>query len=142
MNKKNNKGRHTVYTDKLANPFGVFSQAVKWVSDNEDLIFVSGQVARNVTGEVVGVGDIKAQTVQAIENLKSVLQEAGATLEDVVKVTVYITDMKNLSQVHEVRGQYWKDKYPSSTLIEVKGFVNEDFLIEIEAVAIVGHFKV
>ena len=128
------KGRYDVYKG------GSYSQAVKWVSENEDIIFVAGQAAMNDKGEVVGVGDIKVQTAQAIENIKAVLDEAGAKLEDVVQLTYYVTDMKNLPQIKEVREQYWKDRYPTSTLVEINKLFKEDFLIEIEAVAIVGHF--
>ena len=120
-------------------PVGMYSQAVKWVGGNEDTIYVSGQVAVNAKGELVGLGDMKAQTVQAIENLKSVLQEAGAKIEDVVKVTILLTDMGKLSQVQEARKEYWKGSVPSSTLVEVSGLINKDWLVEIEAVAIVGH---
>jgi len=140
VNNKNNRGKHVLHSDKLAKPFGVFSQAVKWTSINEDFIFISGQVARNAEGEVVGVGDIEAQTVQVLENLKAILLESGADMEDVVKVTVYVKDIKHLSKIHKVREKYWAGNYPSSTLIEIKEFVNKDFLIEIDAVAIVGHF--
>ena len=72
-------------SDKVAEPFGIFSQGVKM----GNMVFVSGQVSKNPKGEVVGKGDIRVQTRQCLENLKHVLEAGGATLDNVVKVTVY-----------------------------------------------------
>jgi 2-iminobutanoate/2-iminopropanoate deaminase len=84
-----------------------------------NLIPLSGEISKNAKGEVVGKGDIRAQPRQCIENLKHLLEAGGATLENVVKVTVYLTDMQNLKAIHEVRAEYFKEKYPASTLVEV-----------------------
>ena len=120
-------------TNRVAKPFGIFSQGVKV----GNLVFVSGQIAKNANDEVVGKGDIRAQTRQCIENLKAVLEAGGATLGNVVKVTVYITDMEHLKAVHEVRAEYFKEKYPASTLVEVSRLTNQDCMIEIEAIAVI-----
>jgi 2-iminobutanoate/2-iminopropanoate deaminase len=119
---------------KLAKPAGIFSSGVKVPAGH--LIFVSGQVARNAAGETVGKGDIRAQTRQALENVRAVLEAAGATLDDIVKVTVFVTDVSHLSAIHEVRAEYFKHDYPASTLVEVKGLVSPDLMIEIEAIAV------
>jgi reactive intermediate/imine deaminase len=112
------------------------SQGIKATGGH--LIFASGQVSRNVNGETVGVGDIKAQTRQVLENLKAVLEEGGATLDDVVKVTVFVTNVaEQFAQIHEVRGEYWKDGYPASTLVEISALADPDLLIEIEALAVI-----
>jgi reactive intermediate/imine deaminase len=121
-----------IASDKVAKPFGIFSQAIKAAN----LIFVSGQVAKNTSGEVVGKGDIGAQTKQCIENLKHILEAGGATLEGVVKMTVYVANMEHLGAIHEVRAEYFKEPYPASTLIEVSRFTHPEYLIEIEAIAI------
>lgn len=84
-----------------------------------NLISVSGEISKNAKGEVVGKGDMRAQTRQCIENLKHLLEAGGATLENVVKVTVYLTDKENLKAVHEVSAEYFKEKYPASTLVEM-----------------------
>ena len=120
-------------TNRVAKPFGIFSQGVKV----GNLVFVSGQIAKNAKGEVVGKGDIRAQTRQCIENLKAVLKAGGATLENVVKVTVFVTDMEHLKAVHEVRAEYFKEKYPASTLVEVSRLTDQDCMIEIEAIAVI-----
>ncbi len=120
---------------KVSPSRGIMSQGVKVPAGN--LVFVSGQVARNAQGELVGLGDIKAQTRQTLENVKSVLETAGATMDDVVKVTVFVTNVaEHFSQIHEVRSEFFKKDYPASTLVEVRSLVNKDLLIEIEAVAV------
>ena len=121
-----------IVSEKVAKPFGIFSQAIK----TGTLIFVSGQVAKNASGEVVGKGDIKSQTKQCLENLKHVLEAGGATLENVAKLTVYVANMEHLGMIHEIRAEYFKEPYPASTLIEVSRFTHPEYLIEIEAVAI------
>ena len=124
-------------SDKLGTPAGIFSSGVSVPAGR--MVFVSGQVSRNAQGETVGKGDIRAQPTQTMENVKSVLEAAGATIDDVVKVTVYVTDVKSqLGPIHEVRANYFKSDYPASTLVEVKSLVSEDLLIEIEAIALVS----
>ena len=120
---------------KVSATRGIMSQGVKVPAGN--LVFVSGQVARNAQGELVGLGDIKAQTRQTLENVKSVLETAGATMDDVVKVTVFVTNVaEHFSQIHEVRAEFLAKDYPARTLVEVRSLANKDLLIEIEAVAV------
>lgn len=122
---------------KLSRPGGVFSLGVKVPAGQ--LVFVSGQVARNAQGETVGKGDIKAQTRQVLENIKAVLEAAGATMDDVVKVGVFVTNIEeHFSQIHEVRSQYFKQDFPASTMVEVKALASKDLLIEIEAIAVMS----
>ncbi|RMF86216.1 MAG: RidA family protein [Nitrospinota bacterium] len=125
-----------LHVPTLSQPRGVFCHGVK---AEGQLVFVSGQVAYDARGEIVGRGDIKAQTRQALENVKAVLEAAGATMQDVTKVTVFVTNMAYLAQIHEVRAEYWPDPqhYPASTLVEVKSLVHPDLLIEIEAFAVI-----
>lgn len=122
---------------KLSRPEGVFSQAVI-VSTPGRMIFVSGLTARDESGKVVGVGDVRAQTRQVLENLKFILAEGGASLQDVVKVSVYIRNMADFGAIHEVRAQYFPVDPPASTMVEVSRLVHEDMLIEIEAVAVLA----
>jgi enamine deaminase RidA (YjgF/YER057c/UK114 family) len=102
------------------------------------LVFISGQVARDKQGNLVGKGDLKAQTVQVFENIKAALASAGASFNDVVKINWYIRDYKqeNLAALREVRNLYVnKDNPPASTLIGVAALAQDDYLIEVEAVA-------
>lgn len=103
-------------------------------------VFVSGQVATSVKGEIVGPGDLRAQTKQALENLKTALAASGATFADVVKMNYYIVNFKSeyLPMIREIRSQYLTGpKPPASTLIGVQALARDEFLIEIEAIAVV-----
>ena len=114
-----------------------FSNGVK-VSGGE-LLFVSGQLAKGENSQLVGKGDIKAQTKQVLENIKKVLDQAGATFSDIVRVTVFIKDMSHFRDIHDVRLQYFDaDNLPASTMVSVTGFVDDDALIEIDAVAVIN----
>ena len=119
----------------LITPRGIMSHGIKTPAGN--MVFVSGQVARNAQGELVGKGDVKAQTRQALENVKSVLETAGATMDDVVKDTVFVTNVEDhYTAIHEARAEYWQTDYPASTMVEVNSLVSKDMLIEIEAIAV------
>ena len=121
---------------KVRRPRGIMSLGVKVPAGN--LVFVSGQVALNAQGETVGKGDVKAQTRQVLENIKSVLESAGATLEDVVKISGFCTNMEEqYTPIHEARAEYFKQDYPASTMVEVTALAQKDLLIEIEAIAVI-----
>jgi reactive intermediate/imine deaminase len=99
-------------------------------------VYVSGQVAKDPDGNVVGAGDMVAQTGQALENLKTVLEAAGASMGDVVKLTVFVTDITRLLDTHEIRTRYFPDPPPASTGVEVSALGFPELLVEIEAVAV------
>ncbi len=99
-------------------------------------IYVSGQVAMDSSGNVVGPGDMKAQTRQALQNVKTVLESAGASMADVAKITVYMTDISLLRETHEVRAEFFPDPPPASTGIEISALAFPGLLIEIEAIAV------
>lgn len=129
--------KEIVHSDNLARPIGVFSQAVK-VKAAGHMIFVSGLTARDPSGNLVGRGDVRAQTRRTLENLRAVLAEAGATLADIVKVTVFIRNMdRDFRPIHEVRAEFFPKNPPASSMVEVSRLVDPDHLIEIEAVAVI-----
>ena len=101
------------------------------------MIWVSGQLPFDEGGRLVGKGDIEKQTDQCIKNVVEVRSGLGGTLDDVVQVTVFVKDMSDLKTIHDVRLRYFKEPYPTSTLVEVTGFVHPEALIEINAVAAV-----
>ena len=111
-----------------------YSQALRV----RDLVFVSGQAAIAPDGTIVGKGDFEAQARQAFTNLKTVLQAAGSDLEDIVKVTIYVTDMSHFPKVVELRKQYFRPPYPADTIVQVQALALPELLIEIEAIACVG----
>ena len=100
-------------------------------------IYISGQVSMNAAGNVVGEGDIKRQTETVLEHVKTVLEGAGGGMDDVVKVTVFITDMGLYDEIHEVRRRYFDEPYPASSMVEVSALIDPRLLIEIEAVAVI-----
>lgn len=123
-----------LHTPEVFAPVGVFVQARR-VEAKGHVVYVSGLTSRGVDGRVVGVGDIRTQTRQVLENLKKILATAGATLDDVVRVVVYIRDMSHFKEIHAVREQYFTGMRPASTMVEVSRLVDPDMLIEIEATA-------
>jgi len=107
------------------------------LSKAKKMIWVSGQIAFDENEKFIGKGNIRVQTEQCLKNLKSALEKLGGTLDDVVQVIVFVKGMTGLKEIHDVRLKYFKEPYPTSTLIEVTGFVHPDALIEINAVAMV-----
>ncbi len=100
-------------------------------------IYVSGQASLDEQGRLVGEGDVVRQTRQVLDNMQRVLRAAGATLDDVVKVTVYLKNRDDRAKVNQVRREYFGRNRPASTLIEISRFAIEGMLIEIDAVAVV-----
>ena len=101
------------------------------------LLYVSGQVAWDASGNIVGKGDVGAQARQAFKNLRQVLQAAGGDLGNLMKMTTYITRIEDRPAVAEARGEFFDGEVPASTLIVVKSLFHPDFLVEIEGVAAV-----
>lgn len=121
-------------SDRLSEPAGVFSQGIE-VPLEGSLLFLSGLTSRNRDGSVVGAGDITAQTERCLDNLTTLLEEAGAGLDDVVAVTIYVRDMGHFDAIHEVRRRYFNPPFPSSTMVEVSALALPEMLIEITAIA-------
>ncbi len=128
--------KQAIISSRLSKPVGVFSHAIK--AEGKQFLFISGLTGRDITGNIVGKGDMRAQTRQVLENMKIVLEEAEASFDQIVKVTVYVTDLKYFKELHEVRAQYFKGDLPASTLVQISRLVNEDCMIEIDAVAVLG----
>ena len=100
-------------------------------------IYIAGQVALDKSGNVVGKGDFAAQATQVFENLKAALAAAGATLDNLVKVTTFVTDMSQLAALRTIRGKYYGKNTPASTLVQIQKLAHEDLMVEIEAIAVV-----
>ena len=101
------------------------------------LLYISGQVAWDTSGDIVGKGDVRAQAQQTFENLRRVLQAAGGDLGDLMKVTTYITRIEDSPAVAQARSEVFGGELPASTMIVVKSLFHPDFLIEVEGVAAV-----
>lgn len=118
-----------IKTDKAPKAIGPYSQAIK----SGNILFISGQVPINpATGEITG--DIKAQTRQVLENLKSILLAAGASPADVVKTTVFLKNLDDFNSMNEIYREYFSEDAPARSTIEVSR-IPRGALIEIEAIA-------
>ena len=103
-----------------------------------DMVFVRGQVGSDFEGNVVGVGDPAAQADQAMKNVKQLLEEAGATLNDICKITVFITDRAYREPVYRTVGKWLKGVFPVSTGLIVQGLARPEWVMEIEVIAVIA----
>ena len=121
----------TLRVQGLMEPISHFSDAV--VAGRT--LYVSGLVATNEAGEIVGAGDVVEQTRQIFRNLKHILDAAGAAPADVAKVTIFMRDVAQRPLINPIRQEFFGPHRPASTLVEVSRLVRDEFLLEIEAVA-------
>ncbi|MDQ4058103.1 MAG: RidA family protein [Actinomycetota bacterium] len=126
--------------EEVPAPRAPYSHAVRIVSGTQ--VVLAGQVPIDEQGATVGMGDIEAQTRQVMRNIEGVLRGAGATFANVVKYTIYIVGRDNAARFREVRAELWPEihtdeRYPTSTLLVIDQLASEEFLIEIEAGAVV-----
>ena len=103
-----------------------------------DLVIVSGQAAIDEHGVLVGVGDFDAQAEQVFRNLQRVLEAGGSSLDRIVKVTIFLTDMANFPKIVDLRGRWFTEPYPADTIVEVTALALPELEIEIEAIAVAG----
>ena len=121
----------TLRVQGLMEPISHFSDAV--IAGRT--LYVSGLVATNQAGEVVGAGDVVEQTRQIFRNLKRILDAGGATPADVAKVTIFMRDVAQRPLINPIRQEFFGPHRPASTLVEISRLVRDEFLLEIEAVA-------
>ncbi|CDZ93282.1 RidA family protein [Pseudomonas saudiphocaensis] len=100
-----------------------------------DLLFISGQAALDPQGQIVGAGDFMAQAECAFGNLQRVLETAGAGLEDVLKVTIFVTDMTYFPEVVALRKRFFRPPYPADSIVQVSALALPELMFEIEAIA-------
>ncbi|MED1788838.1 RidA family protein [Brevibacillus laterosporus] len=104
---------------------------------NPRTIYISGQVAINTEGNIVGVGDLASQTKQVFENIRIALEASEVSFHDVVKLTFFLTDISQMPIVRDIRDQYIDTKNPpASSAVEVSKLIKDELLIEIEAIAV------
>lgn len=127
--------KQEIVSKNLAEPNGHFAQAVVAEATGR-LLFISGMTARNTEGGITGLGDISAQTRQVCENVKAAVEEAGGTLDDIVRVDVYVTDMRHFDAIHAVRREFFTGLPPASTMVEISKFSRPGYEIEMNAIAV------
>jgi reactive intermediate/imine deaminase len=103
-----------------------------------DLVLLSGQASIDENGNLVGAGDFDAQAEQVFKNLKRVLEAAGSSLDNVVKVNIYLTDMSHFPKIVELRSRYFSQPWPADTIVGVTALALPELMIEIEATALVN----
>lgn len=107
------------------------------VNNAKRTIYISGQVALNTDGQIVGIGDLAKQTRQVFENIKIALETSDLNFNDVVKLTFFLTDISQMAIVRDIRDQYIDIKNPpTSSAVEIRKLINDNLLIEIEAIAV------
>jgi 2-iminobutanoate/2-iminopropanoate deaminase len=126
-----------VSSPKIRQPSGHFSHATIGAARGR-LVFISGMTARRADGSIAGTGDIEAQTRQVCENIKAAVEAAGGAMDDICRVDVFVRNMEHFDQIHKVRREYFKPPAPASTMVEVCKMTSPDYLIEINAIAVIG----
>jgi enamine deaminase RidA (YjgF/YER057c/UK114 family) len=127
--------KQQIISARLSKPSGHFSHATT-IAARGTIVFISGMVSRRADGTIVGIGDIEAQTRQVCENLKAAVEEAGGTLDDICRVDVFVRNMEHFDTIHKVRRDYFKPPAPASTMVEVAKMTSPEYLIEINAIAV------
>jgi enamine deaminase RidA (YjgF/YER057c/UK114 family) len=129
--------KQQIISAKLRQPNGHFSHATA-IEAKGRLVFLSGMTSRRADGSIAGIGNVEEQTRQVCENLKAAVEEAGGTLDDICRVDVYVRNMEHFELIHKVRREYFTGIAPASTMVEVCKMTSPEYLIEINAIAVIA----
>ena len=123
--------------ETVARPVGNYSQVVRVETSDAIWIYASGQIALDIDGNLVGPGDLRAQTRQVYENLQAILSANGATFDHVVKVNTYVTTVEDIAGMREERGRFLTE-LPASTAVQISALFMPDAVIEVDLVAVIA----
>ena len=123
---------HQILTLKSVHPTRGYSHCAR----AGNTLYIAGQVSQDLSGKLIGRGDMVAQAHQVFTNLRNILQEAGGTLGSIVKMTTILTHFDNIEAYRGVRNEHFSEPFPPNTLLVIGSLANKDFLIEVEAIAV------
>lgn len=128
-------GKITLNPEGLPVPRGSYSLVT--IAQPGRMVFIAGQTASDPQGNVVGVGDVRAQTRYVMEKIKKAVEAAGGTMDDIVAMNIFTTDVRNHRDINEVRREVIGSNFPASTMVQVVALARPELLLEVNAIAVI-----